>query len=291
MSKGWNDEGEVPLPGGFVTEAVKVGDTVRRAVGPWSPAVHSLLEHLESVGYAAAPRFFGIDERGREILSFVEGLVPDGVHPDVVTETALQDVGGLIRGLHRAVAGFALPRGKKWHFESLGGPGPHVVCHHDLSPKNTVFRDGRAVAFIDWDMATPEAPIHDVVHAAWQFVPLVSDEECARQGWTRPPDRGSRLRALLDAYGLPDEERQGFAARVADRMEITARGIEALAVRGEAAFRSLAESGVPGRIRRDLAFVEAHAGEFDSAVGTWSCQGRPTLFPAAHSPQAGPSGP
>ena len=34
-------------------------------------------------------------------------------------------------------------------------------------------------------MATPEAPIHDFVHAAWQFVPLASDEACRWQGWTR----------------------------------------------------------------------------------------------------------
>ena len=115
-------------------------------------------------------------------------------------------------------------------------------------------------------MATPEAPIHDVVHAAWQFVPLASDEAGRRQGWTRLPDRSRRLRLLLDAYGLPAEERSGFAARVAGRMEVTASGIEALAANGEPAFRRLVESGVPGSLRRDRAFVEAHAGGLDSAV-------------------------
>jgi hypothetical protein len=264
--KGGNLEDETPLSGGFVTEAVKVGDTVRRAVGPWSPAVHALLEHLESAGYDGAPRYLGMDERGREVLSFVEGVVPDGAHPGVVTDLALRDVGGLVRSLHRTVEGFKLPPGRHWHFASLGGPGPHVVCHHDLSPKNTVFRNGRAVAFIDWDLATPEAPIHDVVHAAWQFVPLASDEACARQGWPRPPERGRRLRLLLDAYGLPDGDREGFALRVAERMETTASGIEALAAGGKPAFQSLAEGGVPGSIRRDRALVEARAEEFDRAI-------------------------
>jgi hypothetical protein len=257
---------EISLPGGFVTQVVRVGDTVRRQVGPWSPAVHSLLRHLESVGYTAAPRLLGIDDAGREILSFVEGTVPDGAHPDVVTDLALQDVGKLIRGLHDAVAGFTLPPGQTWHFGSLGGPPPHVVCHHDLSPKNTVFREGRAVAFIDWDLATPEAPIHDVVHAAWQFVPLASDEECRRQGWEQPPDHGRRLRLLLDAYGLPAEGRPGFAARVAARMETTASGIESLAARGDPAFRRLVRSGVPESIRRDRAWVEASIGELDAAA-------------------------
>ena len=257
---------EVPLHGGFVTGVVRVGDTVRRAVGPWSPAVHALLAHLESVGYVAAPRFRGMDECGREILSFIDGVVPEGAHPEVVTDRALRDVGALVSALHAATADFALPPGLSWHFESLGGPEPSVVCHHDLSPKNTVFRDGRAVAFIDWDMATPEAAIHDVVHAAWQFVPLATDEECARQGWALPPDRGHRLRVLLDAYDLPGGERRGFAARVAERMEVTASGIEALAAGGAPAFRRLVADGVPGAIRRDRAWVEAHAGELDAAI-------------------------
>jgi hypothetical protein len=175
-------------------------------------------------------------------------------------------VGTLIRGLHRATADFALPPGLAWHFESLGGPGPLVVCHHDLSPNNTVFRDGRAVAFIDWDLATPEPAIHDLVHAGWQLVPLGTDDDCARQGWVRPPDHGRRLRLLLDAYGLPLEERRGFAARVAHRMEATAAGIEMLAAIGLPAYQRLVDSDVPGDIRRDREWVEAHAADLDAAL-------------------------
>ena len=60
---------EEPLHGGDVTTVVKVGDTVRRETGPWSAAVHALLQHFERVGFDGAPRFLGIDERGREILA------------------------------------------------------------------------------------------------------------------------------------------------------------------------------------------------------------------------------
>ncbi|MFG1755530.1 hypothetical protein [Streptosporangium sandarakinum] len=49
---------EIPLVGGDVTEGVvRVGDTVRRPVGPNAPLVHALLRHLEE----GAPRFLGID--------------------------------------------------------------------------------------------------------------------------------------------------------------------------------------------------------------------------------------
>ncbi len=100
---------EIALAGGFVTGVARVGDTVRRGTGPWSWAVHALLAHLESVGYPSAPRFLGIDEAGREILSFIEGVVPDGAHTEVVTDAALADVGRRVRTLHRATADFTLP--------------------------------------------------------------------------------------------------------------------------------------------------------------------------------------
>jgi hypothetical protein len=47
------------LPGGTLTPVTRVGDTVRRPVGPWSPSVHVLLTHLTD--FAGAPRFLGID--------------------------------------------------------------------------------------------------------------------------------------------------------------------------------------------------------------------------------------
>jgi aminoglycoside phosphotransferase (APT) family kinase protein len=200
------------------------------------------------------------------MLSYVEGAVPEWANPGVVTDGALADVGRLMRALHVAVDGFVLPPGLSWHHRSLGGPKPHVVCHHDLAPRNTVFRDGRAVAFIDWDMATPEAPINDLVHAAWQFVPLVRDEESVRQCWTAPPNRSRRLRRLLDAYDPPAEWRVGFAARVAERMTVTATGINLLAANGEPAFVRLAEDGVPASILLDRAWVMANADALDTAI-------------------------
>ena len=58
---------EIPLIGGNTSTVVRVGDTVRRNVGPWTPAVHALLRHLEYIGFTGAPRVLGLDERGREV--------------------------------------------------------------------------------------------------------------------------------------------------------------------------------------------------------------------------------
>jgi hypothetical protein len=41
---------EIRLDGGNAGGAVRVGDTVRRTAGPWTPAVHALLAHLAGKG-------------------------------------------------------------------------------------------------------------------------------------------------------------------------------------------------------------------------------------------------
>jgi len=85
------------LTGGNMSSVQRIGDTVRRETGPWSPAVHALLRFLQDVGFAGAPRFLGIDGQGREILSFIDGDVPSGADPAVVTDRALGDIGRLLR--------------------------------------------------------------------------------------------------------------------------------------------------------------------------------------------------
>ena len=102
-------EPEVPLPGGVANRGlvVRVGDTVRRPLRSTSPAAHALLRHLEDVGFAGAPRFLGVDEQGREVLSHVPGSAVLPPYPAwALTDEALVSVAELLRAYHAAVAGF-----------------------------------------------------------------------------------------------------------------------------------------------------------------------------------------
>src|SRR5262249_61601898 len=100
---------EQALPGGKLSEGVvRLGARVHRPTGPWTPAVHALLRHLEAAGFDGAPRVFGYDERGREILEFLDGAVPwPGAHHSLLGgEDAVRRVGQLLRSFHDAVSGF-----------------------------------------------------------------------------------------------------------------------------------------------------------------------------------------
>ena len=63
------------LLAGNVSTVVRIGDTVRRTTGPWTPAVHALLRYLEEVDFKGAPRVLGIDGQGREVLTYLPGKV------------------------------------------------------------------------------------------------------------------------------------------------------------------------------------------------------------------------
>ena len=79
---------EIALGGGRVTpRVVRVGDTVRRPAKANAPFVRILLSELLERGFAAAPRYLGRDEQGREMFAYVEGDVPDDLDPDFSDET------------------------------------------------------------------------------------------------------------------------------------------------------------------------------------------------------------
>lgn len=197
-------EEEVPLAGGTVaTSVVRVGDTVRRSIDRWSPAVQLLLQHLEAAGFDGAPRFLGIDERGREVLSWVDGAAATRPWPpELLTERGLRALVRLLRALHDAASTFVPPADAEWWTGARPlGPG-EILIHGDVGPWNSIWRDGSPVAFIDWDFAEPAPAIVDLAELAYFVMPMRDDDHCRECGFDAPPDRRARLLAICDEYGM-----------------------------------------------------------------------------------------
>jgi hypothetical protein len=190
---------------------VRVGDTVRRPQSPASPAVHALLRHLERVGFDGCPRYLGQDEQGREVLSYVEGAVPTPPYPSwALADAALVSVAALLRRYHEAVQSFD-PAPYTWPSTVPPAYRRDLVSHNDPNLDNVVFRDGEAVALIDFDLASPASALWDVALTARLWVPLRDPSDVPEE---LVPRTSQRLRLLADAYGLTAAERGTLAGAV-----------------------------------------------------------------------------
>jgi hypothetical protein len=167
------------LGGNSGSDVVLRGDVVHRR-GPQNDLAVALLRYLESIGFPYAPRYLGVDESGREMLSYIPGSTTD--HPSQRSIAAYAAGGAMLRSLHDATAGHPL------------AGGAECVIHADAGPFNTIFQNGHPVAFIDWEHAQPGARLHDLGYLAWTW--------CIQtQGNVPLDDQARHLRQLCDGYG------------------------------------------------------------------------------------------
>lgn len=197
----WEQLEEV-LPGGTLTEVVRVGDTVRRPAGPWTPAVHALLDHLEAVGFEGSPRFLGADARGREILTFLPGSTAVWPWPSaLLRDVGIRQFGLLLRKYHDAVSSFVMPPGVTWR-DGTTSIGPNeIVRHGDAAPWNTLWDNDHLVGLIDWDLAHPGPAFDDVLNGLWHVAPLYNEGACREADFAVVPNRLKRVQVFLEAYG------------------------------------------------------------------------------------------
>lgn len=201
-----------------------------------------------------------MDSQGREVLTFIEGEVladptwragePTPWPAWAQTEDALTASAELLRDLHDASASFAPSRGvwkQHEHAELLPG---EIVCHGDVGPHNTVYRDGMPVALIDWETIRPNLALVEFGIAAWHYVPLGDDAYFARSGFGATPDLPRRLRLFATAYRVPDAGQVLWALQQAKQRSVEAMRFWPISPRGGAAYLNL--------VAQQLSWLENH---------------------------------
>ncbi|HEY6792119.1 MAG TPA: phosphotransferase [Trebonia sp.] len=258
--------GEMPLDGDGVTPGiVRVGDTVRRPVRPFTATVQAYLAHLQQAGFAGAPVPLGLDEQGREILSFVPGDIPRNPLPaHAAEEDVLAALGRLIRALHEASAGWVPPPDAVWgRIPRAAGTAlpvvdvpPELVSHRDYCPGNVVFRGGLPAALIDFDLARPTTRLYDIANALWWWAPLRDPRD--RAAAFSDLDIPRRVAVFADAYEMSAKQRQDLTQlliRVARRYRLSARAAAAV----DPVFRRFWEQGANDELPRAEAWLEQAA--------------------------------
>lgn len=213
---------------GLVRKPVEItGGLVRRPLSSWTPAVHGLLRHLESVAFDGVPRAVAI-EGDREVVTLVPGEVGHyPLSPLQWSDESMVGAASWLRRFHDATASYR-PSGAPWRFVHPDASRHEVICHNDFAPYNMTYVDALPVGLIDFDTAGPGPRIWDVAYAAYRFVPLVDDAYAREIGMTHP-DPARRLALFCETYGLDNlDEVLATAARrleaLCEHMESEAKG-------------------------------------------------------------------
>ena len=251
-----SDEGEQILSGGNMGGAVRVGGTVRRPAGAWTPTIQRLLRHLREQGINWVPEPLGRDDRGRDRLSFLPGVVPQYPLPDWIWhDDVLVKAGRLLAQLHQASGSFDA-RGAVWQM-------PHhepaeVICHNDFAPYNMVFTGQRLSGVIDWDTASPGPRLWDLAYLAYRLVPL-SDPANVDGLASSLSERARRLRLLCTAYGTAVQPAE-VVAMAMRRLEELGSFTQARAEEGHEQLRSHV-----ALYRGDVHWIRSHADQLGPA--------------------------
>ncbi|MGN6796123.1 MAG: phosphotransferase [Streptosporangiaceae bacterium] len=234
------DDREVLLPGGNVGGAIRVGDTVRRQPGAWTPAVHELLDYLDG-RITGIPRVLGRDEQDREVLSYLPGHVVD-IDNELLTDGQLVSLLAWTREFHRAVSGFSHPG--PWRFFPV--TEPTLICHNDIAPYNACFAGDELAGVFDWDLAGPSTPTFELAFIAWNCVPLWRDigAELAAK----------RLTLIAATYGEVNASQILHA--VPARIQLMLDWIPITAAAGDDGMANLMAAGEPGNSAAALADLQ-----------------------------------
>ncbi|MFD9425231.1 MULTISPECIES: phosphotransferase [unclassified Streptomyces] len=250
---------------------IRHGDVVERPAPPHATALHAHLRALAARGFDGVPTPLSIgaplDIGGsgrRERLSYVAGDVAVPPYPSWAwTEGALRSVGALLRALHVATAAVPLDRTAGWPTELAdpqGAADGALLCHNDVCLENVVFRDGRAAALIDFDLAAPGRPLWDVAMTARYWVPM-----SGRDGLDAP----HRLRVLAEGYGLTREDRVALPGVIEEATGVCRAFVERRVAGGDPAYTEALEGkGGWERWDRHQAWLSAHRENLTTALLT-----------------------
>ncbi|MFI4972902.1 MAG: phosphotransferase [Caulobacterales bacterium] len=251
-------ETEEPLRGGLADGRVfRVGDTVRRPAGEWTPTVHALLEHLQFKGFPA-PRPLGLDEQGREKLSYLPGVASNHPWPPALLATpGARQVGALLRAYHAAVADFTPPSPAIWRHGPRDLAHGEIALHGDFAPHNLIWDGDRLAGVIDFELARPGRPMEDAVFAALRVAHLRPDHLAQRAGFDGVPDRRARLEAFAEGFGCrPDH----LIAQAAASLTAELERITSLGGAGVEPWATFLAKGLDDQVRTELAWVRENAG-------------------------------
>ncbi len=223
------------LQGGRENSIFLSKDKVFRPSGKWSSTVHQLLLHLEREGFKAAPKSYGFDDSGREIVSYVHGDVFNyPLKGNIASKEALVSAAKLLRQYHDASSLFIA----KFQLDEMEWMLPtrepiEVICHGDYAPYNVVLHGTDTVGIFDFDTAHPAPRVWDIAYATYCWAPFKTHKP---DSMGNLESQSIRAKHFCDAYGLSDTDRLSLVSSMIERVQALVDYMHSEATNGNKAF-------------------------------------------------------
>jgi len=176
---------EIPFTSGESNQkVVKVGDTVRKEPSENSELVREVMAVLSNNNFQYSPKYLGIDQKGREIMTYIEGEQMN--HTEITVDLMKQTL-KVLKQFHNIFSTSDLSQDQE------------TVLHTDYAPWNLIVKEGKLVGVIDFDKVIPGKRIYDVAYICWNLLDIGSknsnftEEEILKY-----------LPILINAYGEID---------------------------------------------------------------------------------------
>jgi hypothetical protein len=252
---------------GNINHIIRIKDTVRRPIGYWSTSVHKLLKYIEKQGFEGAPKFLGIDDTRREILTFIPGVVPGDNYPELKpymwSDETLVGLARLLRRYHDATQGLNSNTSERWQLSYPDASRNEVICHNDAALYNVVFQNKKPVALIDFDMAGPGPRMWDIAYCLYTSVPLASFAPdyssgaiVTYQSALHAGERFRRIKIFLEAYG--DLECNDLKNRVIERLTSLCDTLRNGVAEGNPAYQKMVDEGHLKHYEEEIKFLTEH---------------------------------
>ncbi|KRF06784.1 aminoglycoside phosphotransferase [Paenibacillus sp. Soil766] len=259
-------ENEEMLTGGNVSNVYRSADTVRRDLKPDSTKIHKLLNHLENKGFSYAPKFLGIDGKGREILSFIEGKAGNYPLKEYMwSNDVLKEIAKMLRLYHDAVSDF--PISDEWKPMDNTPNNIEIICHNDFAIYNIIFNNEKPVGIIDFDVAAPGPRLWDIAYTLYTCVPLSRryHNETGEAVYYNPLHDAEhikqRVQLFFESYGIDGME-EDYLETVLLRLEGLCKYIKRKASEGDIAFQKMIDEGHLEHYQNEIKFIRKYGNEW-----------------------------
>lgn len=245
------------LNGGREGSIFRTQDKVVRPAGPWTETIHSLLRYLENAGFNAAPKVYGVDEQGNEILSYLEGEVFNyPLTGNIASKQALVSAAKLLREYHDVTSKYIDQHNVGAMRWMLPIREPiEVICHGDFAPYNVVLNGEQTTGIIDFDTAHPAPRSWDLAYALYCWAPFKTHEYDAMGNLHSQIERAKQF---CDAYGVSAAQRETLVDAMIDRIQALVDFMHEEAKAGNEAFVANIQDGHHLAYLADMDYLRAN---------------------------------